>query len=143
MRPSPVQSTKLTLSLKCKQVEDRARAKAKCMLNDKVTAARVLEQLKIENVALNAATPNARDREREEPTFIIKMWQQSKRNETAKVRSESNGLLQGAEQQRTAHLFFKYSGLKSRTGRYAEKVTSAAHSAKPAVKEVSTREKMW
>ena len=121
MRPSPVQSTKPTVSLECKQAEERARAKVKRMLNDKLTAARVFEQLKIENVALNTATPNARDRARSEPTIIKSLCQQSKRNETKKKRSESNRLLRGAEQQRAAHLLSKYSGLKTEDGKRRQK----------------------
>ena len=82
---------------------------------------RALEQQKIENVALNAATPNARDRERVEPTFITRLWQQNKRNETAKKRSESNRLLRSAELQRAIHLQEKYSSLKTRDGKRRRK----------------------
>ena len=74
MRLSPAQSTKPTPSLKCKQAEERARAKATCMPIDKLTAVRVLEQLEIKNVALNAATQNVRDRERAKPTIITRLW---------------------------------------------------------------------
>ena len=84
MRPSPAQSTKLTPSLKCKQVDKQARDKAKRMRNDKLTTARVLEQLRMENVALNTATSNSRDRARAEPNLFKNLWQQSKQNETEK-----------------------------------------------------------
>ena len=147
MRPSPAQSTKPTPSLKCKQAEEQARAKATRMLINKHTATRVLEQLEIKNVALNAATQNARDRERADPTIISRLWQHSKRslgqrqlydnlislsqraakskrkaearkvNKAAKKRSESNCLLRGAEQQCAAHLFAKYSGLTTEDGK--------------------------
>ena len=90
MRPSPVQFTTPALSLECKQAEERARAKATRMVLEKLATARALEQLEIENVTLNAVMPNARDRERAEPSIITKLWQQSKQNETAKKRSESN-----------------------------------------------------
>ena len=117
MKSTTSQSTKTAQSHKCKQVGERALARAKRVIDDKKTAARRLQQLEMEDVALNKAEVNASKTTRAEPTLNKSLMQGSlepERNKGAKKRSKSNRLLQGAKQQHAIYLLEKYSNLKTK-----------------------------
>ena len=120
MQSTPNQSTSTPPSLEQRRAEERAHARTRLAIEDKRKAAKRLRQLAIDEVALNAATQSTRDTARANPT-INTVWQQIKRNEAVKKRSESNRLLCGAKQQRVVHLFVKYSGLKTEDDKRRQK----------------------
>ena len=55
-------------SLETKQAEERAHARAKLEINERKTAARRLQQLEMEDVALNTAKKNTRNTACAKPT---------------------------------------------------------------------------
>ena len=69
MRSTNGQSTKTTQSQECKQAGERAQALARRVIVEKKTATRRLQQLEMEDVALNTAVANARGTARAEPTL--------------------------------------------------------------------------
>ena len=87
------------------------------MIDDKKTIARRLEQLEMENVALNTSEATARKTTCVELTLNKILRQRSleiERNKGTEKRSKSYGLLRGAKRQRAIYLLEKYSNLETR-----------------------------
>ena len=96
MRSTTGQSTKTVQFHKCKQAGERAQARVKRVIDEKKTAARRLQQLKMEDIALKTAKVEVRKTTRAEPTLNQSMRQrllEIERNKDAKKRSENNCLL--------------------------------------------------
>ena len=96
----------------------------KCVIHEKKTAARRLQQLKMEDIVLNTAEAEARKTTCAEPTLNQSLRQrllEIERNKDAKRCSKNIRLLQDAERQRAAHLLAKYSTLKTRDIKWRHK----------------------